>query len=634
MVGQDPVSLLRGLERDWREWLRSVNLVAELQIAQQELNTALYCLGLVWRRQPSAAHARSRIAASYPGSFVVAVAGSASMHLEGHRVLPQLFEAAGLRHDGNLGREWGKLFLECLQLLRLPTFEELDSEQAKPYVSRMLLHGGIPIDHVDEWFEVATAAVRALPDGRASELQTWMVQRAAEKRLHGSTTSIDRFLRFGKQYAADFLDRSLELLDAVQNGAEFGEISVGLPPRYVRRAIELRELDALPAQQGRDRLRGVAREQRPDIRFDPYGFGVYLRLPPVPKRAEGVTWRTSIAGHVESLRLVPSRPNLPTEPAEVPIPVGVADITVQLNDDPPTVLRLVDPDDPVLLFGTDEVRLPNAGTLPRGTVWVVRPSDREVVAERGRLVELHETVARWRGWSAELWDLSEAISFQLKGARRHGMQTERTARLTDVREVAGLTSVQGFPVLSSWPSLELPAAAIGTSWSVRLGSVEVEGGTEVELDVGTEGRSVDLEEVARGLDLEGRPVLVRARGPLGRSLRRSMLVLPGLSVVSTPAVRTLGPEGLSPARVELVGADHDPVVLPADQLAATVQLGVDQELVLERSIGERRIRRRRTQQRAQAPSARAQPGGAHRRPREPPRPHTQCGAGRAARPRW
>jgi hypothetical protein len=581
MVGSDPKSILRGFEDLWRERLRSASLIAELELSEQDLNLALRCLGIVWRQQPNSVRAWSAIRSSYKAGFVVALAGSASMNLKARRTWDPIMQAAGLPADpdGNTTNEWGKLFLACLTDLGLPTFPELDEERALRYVSRMLLHGGIPLDHLDEWFEVVSQAVRRFPDAPAADLQAWMAGRAAEKRLYGSTSSIDRFLRFGQQYAADFLDRSLELLDLVAAGADAGDIDVGLPKRYVTRAIELRELEKLPTRERRDRLRGTGRDIRPQLRFDPYGLGVHLRLPPVPTDDDRAAhWRLSLGGRTEELRLLSTKPGLPSPPADVPVPVGLVDLSVQLDEDAPRLVQVVDPRAPVLFFDETGLALPTATSLPRAPVWIVRPKDHEL-GDAVPVREQHSTVARWLGWAAELVDLDQAEVVQIGAGRPRHVQVDRAARLIDLAEVEHVTADGGAIVLSGWPTVSLPPSSSSTGWRVQVQAADTGETAERRFEVGPEGLDVALSEVGQGF--AGRAVQILARGPLGRSLRRSVLVLPGLSVSVTPALRTPGPDGLAPTKVTFLGLDHEGEVLPPDVTTLRVDLPAGDTLLVQ-----------------------------------------------------
>lgn len=580
MVGEQPQVVLQDFERRWRPELERVSLVAELELTKQDLNLALYCVASVWKQEYFADRASARIVRSYPASFVVAVSGSASIHLAGGGVLPAIFEAAGMKYDANLGRAFGRTFVQCLEEVGLPTFPELDTEAGWRYVNRMLLHGGVPLDHLDEFFNVAEDARRRLGDVSRSVLQAWMVQRADEGRLHGATKTVERFLRHGEDFAADFLDRALELLDRVRDGDNVDDIQVGLPRRYVERAIELRDLGELPgARRRREVAARVRMDARPEVRFDPYVLGVHLYLPPVVDADGPVTWHVDMGERSQPVTVRPPRPGLPTPSEELPLPPMVATVEVRRQGIDPLDVRIVDLDDPHLLFDHAGARLERTARLPQEPVWSVRPSSRELVTGDGdgpRVVEDHDTVARWPGWIAQLIDLNGVTQVGLDGpGRMHQVAGDASARLDDDEPLEGARSQDGHLVLTGWPRVVLPPAAHGASWDVsvaRLDGSQADVHHRVEVD--SEAVTVDLHAIVTEA-LTGVPVRVRARGPLGRSLRQDLVVVPDLRIATTPTLRTLQDNGLAPARVEVAwaGGALKPFVLESSEASRAVDVG-------------------------------------------------------------
>jgi hypothetical protein len=584
MEGQDPRELLRGFEARWRDELKSVSLVAELELTRQELNTALFCIGWLWKNEPSHDRAATRIRASYPGSFVVAVSGSASSRIVGGRVLPEIFEAAGLRDDGSLGKAFGETFIRCLEELGLPTFPDLDNEAAYRYVGRMLLHGGVPLDHLDEWFEVAEVARRRLGDVSRSALQAWMVERADEGRLYGATRAVERFLRYGGAFAADFLDRSLDLIDRVRAGDGLDELDVGLARRYMERAIQLREQGELPAP-GRRRFGSATLPTRPEVRFDPYVMGVHLVLPPVVDEGGGVPWLLDLEGSLERTVVRASRPGVLTPSTEVPLLAGVGHVDVSRPGEETFGVKLVDLDDPHLVFDASGRRVERTGRLRRDVAWSLHPVGKGLQTSGGvapRVVEVHESVPRWPGWQARLLDLSDIQELRLEGGRGFPVAADDSARLLDLDVVENVRTADGLEVLRRWPTLTLPTRPGGASWEVIVTAL-VEPDLRVAKTYAVRGEASEL-DLGAIVDarFERRPLRVRARGPLGRSLRHDIVVVPELRVAFRPALRTFAAGGLSPARVELswAGGDSEPVSIGGAEVSAECSLA-DLDLVVE-----------------------------------------------------
>lgn len=569
---------LWNFEQRWRAELERVSLVAELELTKDEIASALRGVGRLWNGERSADRACYRVRSNYPASYVVAVAGAASMLIRGHKVWPEILEAAGVRQGQTISPKWGELFVDCLRRLELPWFPQLDQERALPYISRMLLHGGVPLDHLDEWFEVAERARTNLGDVQRNSLQAWLVERADAGRLHEATRPVERFARHGGDFAADFLDRSLDLLDRVRDGDSADDIHVGLARRYVDRAVELRDLAMLPHQTRRRPQKSTA-PVRPEVRFDPYVLGVHLLLPAVTGVDGPVTWMIDLEGRVEQVHARPARPGLPTPEIEFPLPPTVASAEVARSGHVPVTVRVVDLDEPHLVFGEDGSRLERTATVNARPVWSIHPAARSVATPplaEPHVVERHDTVARWEGWSAELIDLDGAASLQLDGQTRpFEVTNEQAPKLVDGDTLTGVRTDTGYQVARDWPVLRLPPAAKGAEWDVSVAALD--GRSDAVRDhyeVGANGCDVALAGLA-GSRLTWQPVRIRARGPLGRSLRRDLLVAPGLTLAVSPRVRAPRDDGLDPARVELsweTGA-WSPFVLEADETERAVTQG-------------------------------------------------------------
>src|SRR5699024_10761431 len=209
-----------------------------------------------------------------------------------------------------------------------------------------------------------------------------------------------RFLRGGSDYAADVVDRSIELLDRLRERITDTD-GLGLPARFVDRATEMAEdglFDSAPSAPRSTQRR----TERPRLELDPYGRGIYIWLPPVGDAPDGTAqWHLTVDGvsHVEKSQAmwvdaaegVPPTTHILSQPARS-VQVGVAGSPYE-ND-----LQIVDPANPLLLFAPDGRRLPATHALPPGAVWALHPSDHELTWS-GTARELGEGLlpAGWNG---------------------------------------------------------------------------------------------------------------------------------------------------------------------------------------------------------------------------------------------
>jgi hypothetical protein len=548
-AARSPADILTELEERWRQDLVGVNLVAELDLMQRQIDTALKCLGLIWQSAGSTAVARRRIRSSFPACMVVATSGSASILLKGLRILPELLASAGLDPEDNLGQAWGELFRECLESLGMQDFPELDRERARRFVSRMLLHGGIPLDQLGTWLDLVADTAARLPGASGADIQAWMVERAEVGRLYEATTTLQRFVRFGAEFAADFIDRSLELLDRLHEGDQ-GIIDVGLPQRYVARARELEREGALPLKATAKLDRRSPQDVRPKVMFDPYGLGVVLVLPSI-ESDDGVRWTVDLGASPETIRLAPQHPTGRTPSLDLPIPMGVAEATVERDSSPVVSVALVPRDEPLLIFDESGRLIPRSATLPRMPVWCLAPDDRALECPGAQELTIRQSVPRWPGWFAQQLDLANAGRVQLVGALSRRIQTNRSAALVDLEPFVGLGVDEGGVVLRRWPTLLLPVAPAPFDWQVTIESLDGVGNSALlDVHVATEDIRIPLRD--HGAHLAGRPVQLRARGPLGSDLRRVITVVDDLELHVQPALRSAQDGvGLDPCSVEL-----------------------------------------------------------------------------------
>ena len=570
---QSPADVLAEFETRWARDVRGVNLLAELDPSQQELQLVLRCLGIVWRQAGSAARAKTLIRATYPACMVIATSGSASMYLKGGKVLPDLIVGAGLNpSDPNLGQSWGELFRDCLATLGLPEFPELDQQRAKRFVSRMLLHGGIPLDQLGTWLDLVTDAAERLPGATGSEIQSWLIERIELERLYEATTTLRRFIQHGAEFAADVIDRSLDLIDRLQSD-DGGPIDVGLPQRYVTTARELDRGGRLASAAGRRAQHGVSQDLRPHVTFDPFGLGVAMILPSVSSPG-GVEWVIDLGGPPQRVVLGVHGLSGRTPEREIAVPMGVAEIAVRRNDSTPVTLQVVPRDEPLLVFDERGRLLPRSAALPRGPVWCIAPVDRELEFPGGHELARPQSVPRWSGWHARESDLRDAGRLQLMGSLPRRIQSGRSAVLDGLRPLPGLTVDGGGMVLGAWPELVLPVGAGPFDWRITLEPVFGDGSAVVlERHVADEDVRVPLGPL--GQQVVGIPVRLSARGPLGSDLRQVITVLEGARLTLSPPLRAAKDgSGLDPCRIHLEFASSDlgDVVLGPEEESARFTL--------------------------------------------------------------
>jgi hypothetical protein len=573
---------LSNLDFDWRRRLSLVSLVAEVldSIPAGDCTTALQLIG---SRYPGLDRKdRDRLLRRWPAVHVVTTAFVAAEQYNHAGLWPHL--RSFLKRD--LGQafndEWGGAFLRNLERLEMPTFRAQGEEAGQRFVGRMLLHCGVPTNCLENYFRLVTERRNASPTLTAAELVTWVASRAAERHLHNVDKPVERFLRYGGEFAADVTDRVFDLLDAVSAGCD--GIDVQLPERFRLKALQLHEGTEIAPEH----INGPSKtpEVRPHLVIDPFGRGVLLRLPPVGDAPDGTAvWSVGLDADV---RRVATRALWPgaNEPAPqtdvvIPTPIRLATAALLGKAHLQANLSVVDESDPTLFFGEDCARLSPARPLPAGPVWVLFPGDEldklEVIGDVARLSE-SPLPPGWSGWRLLLIDLARVRSVQLAGYDAvHTVSSHASARVVTTEMLLGVRTTTGLPVCAGIPSIEVPEDLRDAVWRVDI--LDCNGETLARWNSEEESRNPN--EIWSRLP---RPLLgtyiVRVRGPWGRGVTRTLAVAEGLSVTFDPSWRRFTAAGLQRVTVT-VNAPRDMTVsrsrieLGERQRGATVQLSAD-----------------------------------------------------------
>ncbi|WP_370327694.1 hypothetical protein [Euzebya sp.] len=521
---------IRDLEEAWRTRAEGVSLLAELELDRDEIDRALRLIGLEWMSYYQAEAAR-RIRARYPAVFATALSGAASIHYDGG-YWPHVFRAANVDGDGNIAQAWGQLFEGCLDRLHLTTFPELEGQRVQRYLARILLHAGVPIYCLGDWFKAIDDEAGRLGSDDAAAIAERLAYRAATGRLYVDAPIV-RFVQLGGAYTVDFLDRSLDLMRGIQAGLGAPD-GLGLPQRFIDEAFRVIQSDRTTRQPTRARVPLA----RPTLAFDPYGVGVHIMLPSLQSDTP-VMWTVRFDGDEQQV-LAPSSAGDTTESIDLPVPPRVARIDVDGRGQR-TQIRVADGSSPLLLFDGDGKALPMSGQLRSRTVWALHPCDVELQDAGHHVVEHHTTVHRWAGWCAELLDLSDAQVIGLADGRTRSIDHATKPELIG-HALSHVTTVDGVPVYADPPQLRLPVSSSDITWRLR---VESDAAVEVhEFDGGpVQEIALDGDRVQVGL------VDLTVRGPLGRGLRTQFALAPDLEVAMIPSWRSFTPTGLSPATV-------------------------------------------------------------------------------------
>ena len=567
--------LLRRREEEWGKRLLPGSLVAEFtKAAAVHTEQALGALGHLFAKANGGD--RYVLLRRYPAVQVLATSQVATEHYDHGTFWPALCRLAGLPNDGQqIQKEWGTAFIDNLRTLDLPTFEDASDSGAR-FVGRILMHSGVPTYCLGDYFRVVAERRRAVPGIDASQFVEWAVDRARQDRLYNVDKPVQRFLRYGGEFALDVTDRVFELLDIVSTGGSGDEVP--LPPRFAEAARWLRDQGGIETVT--QVVRGRQAAAQPHLHLDPYGRGPVLRLPSVGDTADGtVTWVVTMDGHEERVTSTALWPGFhePAPQVDVPIarPVRAAVAALPGHESLAYTLPVVDDNDPLLAFEEDGRALRTTVPFPGAPVWLLLPGSIDDLRSQGELTVLAPGVLPpgWSGWSLVLVDLASVSSVQVGGGSPHVVRSGAEARIVMPQPVPTVRSLDGEPIFAEPPLVALPED-VDAEWSA---SVQDDQGNVLVRR--TLRHSDDVVELWSQLTrpLSGRFTL-KVRGPWGRGANRRFTIIEGLDVEATPRWRRMTGRGLVPASVRVhvpEGFTAGPSQMHLDSRTVTRPLIVD-----------------------------------------------------------
>ncbi len=563
----------RELEKELRGQLARCRLVCELGLEGELYREIVRAMALLASRGRTEI---DRLSTSHPALLVAYLVAEGIHSYTAGTYWPNLTIPPLRRYHASLGPQ----FEEALASLDLEDFDELVEAGATRYVSRILIHGGIPRYSLRDFFSLLLSSLKGGSTEAADLVAAW---RSQKTRFQGIDKPVERFLLRGGEVALDLLNRCIEMVfEEARTGAVPNADELGLPGYVVQ------EYKAMPvAERSTGRVRTGA--PRPRVELDPWDpFGPRMYLPPVPEDVVDAEWRISDAARVTSIPAHRDRADRAMLQPAFAWTVGLWDGYQRLREVTFEALEEM----PLLLFDPASGRLVSSRHVVRlESVWALHPStDVRLTCDREGLIvlpvreEFPDPSGAWHGYVRRHYDLSGASAiFVHQSGREPSMirviRPSQRPRLVG-SAVAGVTTLEGHPVCSTAPVLEVPPleGIKAADWRLSLRSdIESVRITLEHLPEIDRGR-YDLGTVLEGGEAAAAYALT-LRGPLGSDLHEEFALIPGLSI-ERPAGPLLPSDG--PVEVRLTapvpGTDElweRLVVVPSDADEAVVSLPTD-----------------------------------------------------------
>ncbi|WP_405393450.1 hypothetical protein [Microbispora hainanensis] len=536
--------LLDRHEAEWQPQLPSVSLLTEIEVDQDTLASTAKALGGLYELKVERGQYLS-LFGRWPACVAVTLTGVAVHYYRQGTFWPYLKTALGYSRFSvpQDSTAWGAAFLAALKKFRLPLFPEREQK----YVGPILMHAGIPTFCLEDFFTLLLRRHAQDPAIDADTLLTWATARGT--RLNSLDVPARRFIQYGTDFAVDMIDRSLDLLDRMRS-AEPDFDGLGLPIRFIERAQELHREGRLDVKDRAPVGRRLVRAEQPRLGLEPFGQGVQIVLPPVGEAPDGTArWNVTVDGVptlVKSRALwVGAAEGAPATSFALAKPGRVAQVSLY-GSKHETEIEIVDSADPLMIFTENGRRLPAHLAVPPDAVWLLYPGDREVAADaEPRIIVESPLPVGWDGWRLVQVALEGAtwVGLSGEGAIRRPIRGHSKPRVITNEPIPGITTPYGSPVHCEPPTIWLPAETT-TTWLIDVRPAA--GGESLFTRSLTVDEPAELaEELWAGVP---RPLLgafdITVRGPIGRSVRRTVYVAEGLSPRYAPSVRLFNGEGL------------------------------------------------------------------------------------------
>ena len=392
--------------------LRGVELVGEIPISKDELSLLAHLFRDAFS-QHSAKEVLEAIEKLAPASFVIFLVGQGVYGYNGGDYWSSVEEALGCK----TGFVFGQTFERIIRRHRLASFEELQKKSTR-YVSLILAHGGVPVYSLDDYFSNYVLTSIHRPQYMGLDGEEALNALLSSSVVTTTDKPVTHFFEYGGKVALDIYNRSRRLLLQWQPGQTIPSIEeTGLPRHMVEHFVnwaKTKQPVITPIRNNRNRL------QRPEFCLDPWGLGIFLKLP---------SQSVPVLDAADCRWIIQTESNTQEVAIEIDSQGYTREITIRMDmvSDAYTVKFVQGNAEFEWIFDAQNsiyVFDPNQGTFsPRLTnneVWIIYPQQMELIITEGdgyQTEELPSLPGNWTSLKAEGWELTNAreITFFKQG---------------------------------------------------------------------------------------------------------------------------------------------------------------------------------------------------------------------------
>lgn len=457
---------------------------------------------------------------------------------------PYFFEEIELP-DTSFARElWASKFHLGLSRLELPSFPEMPLANLGP----ILMHAGIPTYCLQDMYKAISIATERT--GRDSRDVVSYLNKQFDRRAISADVPVQRFIRYGGEFAEDLIDRTITILySGIRGDTDYSEL---LPQRFYEAAEEFIQANKSSHVLQRD-AHSYSRS-RVALNFNFRDLTVELSFPSVIVPNYLAKWEVKSDQFSGSYGFAVPRGNVyQIDKFQVVINKPSRDVEIEYPTELERAQRisLVDPNIPILLFKEDGSQLDANRSISSDPTWVLYPADEDIdFGIDCQVIQSEESIENWAGWRCQLlrWENSSQIKY--RGKKFVDVNRSDYVRFAFKDEIPGLW-LESLQVHASPPELVIPDD-LSDRWVVS--------GTNLTLgkrfDFVIEGGGNDTPYNDDPFEVFFGALELVVRGNLGKVGKFSGAVLEGATLAFSPEIRTFDKNGLVPVQATLTYEDE------------------------------------------------------------------------------
>ena len=435
-----------------------------------------------------------------------------------------------------LSNFWADQYLKSLRQLGLPTFPSLKLTNVGP----ILMHAGVPTACLNDYFSMLEQCSRTV--GKDPNEIISYINSQSERKFSNIDVPAKRFAILGGEFAAEHIERTLELLRTLR---ETGEISIiSLPDRVKLRAEEYVKETNTDSTNSTPTKRKTA-QGIIQLILDPMAGNLKVMLPSIQVPISFGPWlvTTDSENFTVPTRQVLGSGEFKIRETEIDItrPTRLINITLP-NRIEREQIKLFQETDPLMCFTEEGLLISEDIGLPAGKVWILAPASELESSYQIREVRDDKFDAElfgWEGWNLWRIDLTDTKEICLNSSGRIRRVRSQSQPRIEAGEVITQLTIGGIGILTKRPMVFIPEDSL-SDWEIVTTDLDTSRRVLTKTVSNRLNPGQGFDPFAETLS----PIIGRyqisVRGPLGRGKDKIISIVEDLEIIPSNQWRLFG----------------------------------------------------------------------------------------------